>query len=312
MNIWVPKTKILEPEFEIPGGRVAGRFRIVGRLDDGRERVIQDWRPNLITNAGLERWGTGQILLYCSVGGSSIPPTVLDTSLGLFFKQHNSVNGTTASCQTSPPYYGFWRQNFVFNPPGSNLAVAEVGVGWGTNGTNLWSRSLTQDSEGFPLVLSWLANETLTITYEARMYPWLDDVPHETIIGGVTHTGIIRPAYIAAASYQYFYNAAHVIGNARSQPSNAYSGDIGALTAGPSGTPATLAITTSTYSAGSLKAVGTGVAGPTVANFAGGVKSVLFSPSTVSWQANFTPTIAKLSTHTLTFNVSSGVWGRKA
>jgi hypothetical protein len=54
------------------------------------------------------------------------------------------------------------------------------------------------------------------------------------------------------------------------------------------------------------------VAGPTVANFAGGVKSIAFNPSTVSWQANFTPTIAKLSTHTLTFNVSSGVWGRKA
>lgn len=317
MNIWVPRTKIIEPEIVLPGCHVAGRFRITGRLDDGRERVLQDWTPNLITNGGLERWGTGAILTNCSVGGSSTPPTEFDSALGAFLRQHSSINSEIGSCQTTPPYFSWRRKNFVFNPPGANLAIAEIGVGWGTNGTNLWSRSLTKDSGGNPLVLSWLSNETLTVTYEARSYPWLDDVPHSTVISGVTYTGIVRPAFIATSSVYRFWDGAQWA--AYDSPAGGigltvYTGGIGAITGAPSGSNASSNVYNTgnaAYVAGSLQATGNGGFLPSQANLAGGIGSLMVRPSTVPWQVSFTPTIAKLNTHTLNFNVTSGVWGRK-
>lgn len=312
MNIWVPRTKILEPEILLPGARVSGRFRIIGRLDDGRERVLQDWTSNLITNGGLERWGTGSPIVNCSVGGGSTPPSVLDSALVSFLRQHNTVAGHVAGADTAPPYYGWWRGDFIFNPPGSNLALAEIGIGWGTNGTNLWSRTLTKDGSGNPLVLSWLANETLTISYEARKYPWLVDVPHTTVIAGVTYDGIIRPSLLGNAGWAAFHNRAQTTASDNSLgQSYLFSGTIGALTGSPSGSLAAVTSTNNAYSAGSLQATGSATAGPTVANFAGGVGALRVPSLPCGYQVSFTPTIAKLSTHTLTFNVSSGVWGRK-
>jgi hypothetical protein len=237
---------------------------------------------------------------------------VLDSALGSFLRQQNSTSGHTAGAQTTDPYYGWWRGNFIFNPPGSNLAIAEIGVGWGTNGTNLWSRSLTKDSGGNPLVLNWLANETLTISYEAQKYPWLSDVPHTTVISGVTYTGIIRPSYLGNSLWAAFHNKAQTAVNDSSLGGvRVYSGDIGALTSVPSGSSTGTTSTNNAYSAGSLQATGSGVAGPTTGNFAGGVGSLLVPSLPCAYQVSFTPYIAKLSTHTLTFNVTSGKWGRK-
>jgi hypothetical protein len=250
------------------------------------------------------------------VGGSSTPPTEFDSALGSFLRQQNSINSETSSCQTTPPYFSWQRKNFVFNPPGANLAIAEIGVGWGTNGTNLWSRALTKDSGGNPLVLSWLSNETLTVTYEARNYPWLVDVPHSTVISGVTYTGIIRPAQIASSTHFTFRNNAQF---AALNPMSfgglrVYTGGIGAITGTPSGSDATSDTSNTVndaYSAGSLQATGFGRFLPSQANLAGGIGALRVLSSTVPWQVGFTPTIAKLNTHTLTFNVTSGVWGRK-
>lgn len=312
MNIWVPRTKLIEPEFVIPGAQVAGRFRITGQLDDGRQRVLQDWTPNLITDGGLERWGTEPPIVNCAVGGGSTPPTPLDSALVSFLRQQSSGGGGGGQYTFSvvSPYYAGRLWNFVFNPPGSNLAVAEIGVGWGTNGTNLWSRSLTKDIGGNPLVLNWLANETLTITYEARRYPWEADVPHTTDISGVTYTGVLRPSLLGNLSNAFINGGQHALTPGRD--AGVHSGDIGLATATPGGLWAGMAHTYNAYVAGSLQATGIATIGPAGGNFAGGIKSAWFASSLGWWQVNFTPTIAKLNTHTLTFNVTSGKWGRKA
>lgn len=311
MNIWVPKTESLENSdaLLVPKHGVGGLFRITGRLPDGRQRVLAEWQKNLITDGGLNRWGTGAPIVNCSLGIGTTPPTVLDTNLVAFRRQQNSIINQTTGVITSSPYYQFLRWDFVFNPPGEELSIAEVGVGWGAGGASLWSRSLIKDVNGAPLILQWLPDETLTVTYEARLYPWLADVPHTTVISGVTYTGILRPSWLGGAGYNTFNNSALTIADVNS--SNAYSGTIGVNTAGPSGTAATGVSTADAYLNEVLKGTGKVVWGPTSANFAGGVAAVVLMPRTQSGQVSFVPPIAKLNTHTLTINFDTGVWGRQ-
>jgi len=313
MNIWVPKIKILENTREalvVPGGGVAGFFEITGQLPDGRRRVLAQRQKNLITDGGLNRWGTGAVLTNCSLGSGTTPPTVLDTNLVSFVAQQNSVT-TTTGAETSSPYYGWSRKSYVFNPPGADKNISEIGVGWGTGGVNLWSRSLIKDVAGDPTTITWRADETLTVTYEARMYPWEDDNPHSTVISGVTYDGIIRPAYLGGAAQNYFYDSAHLATGKGPYASTLYSGTIGAATGIPSGTTASPTRTNSAYSSGSLVANGVLTAGPTIANFAGGIGAFWVACTTAMWQCSLVPTLAKLNTHTLTLNVNSGVWGRQ-
>ena len=49
--------------------------------DTGEKRIAADWFPNLITDAGLNRMGSGQFLTTCMVGSGQTTPQFTDTSL---------------------------------------------------------------------------------------------------------------------------------------------------------------------------------------------------------------------------------------
>lgn len=326
-HFWIPKIQLLENSREIvtPSAGTSGHFSIIGTLPDGRSRVIADWQPNLITDAGLERWGTGAPVANCSVGSGNTPPTVNDTGLVEFIAQQSSVPSVTEGAQASAPYYGWARWTFRFNPPGANHNLSEVGFGWGANGSNLWSRALIKNNEGVPVTVTWLGSETLDVVYEARKYPWLGDVPYETTISGQTYSGVIRcsrvtytgPANSYLGGWEFERTYAQSLGLYNSSPSysfvTVYNGTIGAITSSPSGSSGynTYALATfDPYAAHSRKRTGKAVFSASTANLSGGITAIQHRNSVGTYQMSVSPAIPKVADFTLTLNLESPTWGR--
>lgn len=318
MNIWVPKTKIIENRREaiiVPGCRVGGSYKIEGRKPDGRTRLISDWFPNIVTNIGLERWGTAQPVVQCSVGSGTVAPNAGDIALQTWVADATTNSSVIYAKNTASPYYGYGQATFTFAPPGSNKSVAEVGVGWGAGGTNLFSRARVKDSAGADTVVTWLADETLYVYYEARSYPYTSDGSYSgvAITGASTHSGTIRLMNASNPDIGIFHNAAHTMtargGVPGSVSVSAYSGTIGIITAEPSGTKvARTSSTEAAYSPGSLLRYGEAVWGPNDANFT--IQAFGLSPSTHPYQMSISPTIVKQSGWTLALNFQSGSWAR--
>jgi hypothetical protein len=315
MNIWIPKTHILEPrdELNVTSSKVAGRFFIEGVLPDGRRRVVADWQKNLVTDAGLNRFGTVAPISYCSVGAGNTTPTVLDTAL-VNYVAHTTASMTSFGAQTSVPWYGYAVFTCTFSPPGGNKNISEIGLGWSTGGTNLWSRALIKDAGGSPTTITWLAAETLIVTYECRNYPFLDDIHFSTNISGIDYTGVMRCSAVSNGSYWKFFNSFYRMNITPAVVTTApyaYSSTISAITTWPSGTSAAGSWSDlPSYVNNSLKRTGTGVWGPTLANYAGGIQSVAIFPSNGAYQMSFSPAIMKTSSDTLALTFSSLVWGR--
>jgi hypothetical protein len=317
MNIWVPKTKILEPRHELllPGNRVSGRFRIEGRLDDGRRRVIAEWQPNLILDAGLERWGTDYILSHCCVGSDNTAPVVGDSAL-LSHVASTDIVITSMVAAGAEPYYGYLVFTATFSPPGADHNLSEIGCGWASGGGSLFSRALIKDSGGSPTTITWLAAETLIVTWEMRNYPWLTDAEVSTTISGDDYDLILRPAYVTSGVH-WTFNPGQIRIDSYAHPSyggydaSAHEGALGDITLPPAGTYVTGAWTsTPAYSAGTRKRTGTLAWDPTQANFAGGIPAVQISTGAGAYQIGFDPPIPKTDVDTLTLNLSTPVWGR--
>lgn len=319
-HFWIPKIQLLENSREIvtPSAGTSGHFSIIGTLPDGRSRVIADWQPNLITDAGLERWGTGAPVANCSVGSGNTPPTVNDTGLVAFIAQQSSVSSKTQGAQASAPYYGWARWTFRFNPPGANHNLSEVGFGWGANGSNLWSRALIKNNDGVPVTVTWLGSETLDVVYEARKYPWLGDVPYETTISGQTYSGVIRCSRVTDGGYAYTGSWSFECDFAQSLGYNpnlsfvkVYNGTIGAITSFPSGSSNSNTLTTfDPYAAHSRKRTGKAVFSASTANLSGGVTAILHENSVGTYQMSVSPAIPKVADFTLTLNLETPTWGR--
>jgi hypothetical protein len=319
MHIWVPKIKIAETRdpLIVPQNRVKGLFRIRGVFPDGRERVIADWTPNLITDGGLDRWGTGAVVNYCYVGTGNTEPTVFDTGL-VSPVAYAGVTSETTGAQASAPYYAWTRLTHTFAtslnpaPPGSGTNLAEIGFGWLASAapTSLWSRALIKDILGDPTTITWLKEETLVVDYEVRKYPPLVDVVGESVISGVTYGVTMRAGYVTHSGYWQvgIRDALSFVGGA---PIQTYAGDIGPITYLPDALIAAVSSTTSnTYVSGSYKFTGTATCGPTNSNHVNGIVS-LFHPSSVgSFQMQFDPPIPKVVDYTLVLNMETGVWGR--
>ena len=107
-KIWIPKCKIIEPReaLKIPVG-ICGRFKIEAIRPDGRRRLLADWFPNLITDAGLNLIGTSSAWLAAvRVGTGSTTPNVSDTSMQSLVAGTTTLQAFTSSAASVPPYAG--------------------------------------------------------------------------------------------------------------------------------------------------------------------------------------------------------------
>lgn len=293
--------------------RLGGFFKLEALRLDGTKRPLTGWFPNLITDVGLNRIGTGSYMNSCHVGTNNTAPSVANTALAGYRAGTSSVVGGSESAQTVAPYYGWKRRTYRFDIGTASGNLSEVGIATAAaNGgsTILFSRALILDEFGVPTTVTVLADEILDVTYELRLYPPLTDVTQTvSITGSASHNVITRAAAVTGGTWYYF------IGNGMSfdpyggSQMTARSGDIGTIggwpsgTAGYSGSPWTNA-----YINNSLYRTGGANFGLTQANF-GGIRSISWYSSLGSYQTQFDPVINKTATKTLnvTFRVD---WAR--
>lgn len=319
MNIWVPRTKIIEntrEEIRGPCARVGGAYKLVGRLDDGRTRVISDWFPNIVTNLGLDRWGTAQPVVQCSVGSGTTTPAATDIALVTWVADATTNSSVVYAKKITSPYYGYGTATFTFAPPGTNKTIAEVGVGWGSGGTNLFSRARVKASGGADTTVTWLAAETLYVYYEARMYPYEADTAYSGVVitGASTHSGTTRLMRATDPEAGKFWNNYQSMTAPNGVPGSvsvsAYSGVIGTITATePAGTkaPRTSSVENA-YVAGTYYRAGSAIWGPNDANMT--IQSFALTPTLHPYQMSISPSIVKSAGWTLTLNFQAPQWAR--
>lgn len=317
-HLWIPKIKIAESRGIVTEHplrpRVEGRFSIVGSLPDGRTRHLASF-SNLLLTAGLNRLPSNGVADYCVVGSGSTTPAVTDTALVSFLRASALYSSATDGFVTTSPRYQYARSVYVFAAPGSNLNLNEIGIGWLTNGSGLWSRSLIKDGGGNPITLSWLSAETLTVTYELRLYVPESDVAYEETIGGTTYTGTLR------ASNAIDINWAPGIGNPKFSDKSRltlsgaslllYTGAssaIDVLTGQPSGSSvAGGSEVNNAYVSNSFALTGSRTFGPSVV---GTGKAWKWTTPLGTFQKSInSPYLSKALNYTLVVNVSTPVWG---
>jgi hypothetical protein len=300
---------------EIFAGTVKGRYKIEAVKADGSKRMVADWFDNLITNEGLNHLGTGGVYTYCMVGSGNTPPVNANTTLQASVSATNAVIAETQGAQSSAPYFGWHRKTFRFPIGAAAGNLSEIGVGW--NATNVFSRALIVDTDNNPTTITVLSDEALDVTYEFRIYPPTADQVNTINISGVTYDVTTRAALVATSSHWY---PAQLASTGYSSPDyrfRPYTGTIGAITEGPSGTTVNDdqngEVTYDAYSNNSLTRTGKAEFGLTDGNLSGGIGSILAfvwsNGAAGSYQMSFSPKIPKDMFKILSLNFSFS-WAR--
>lgn len=294
---------------------LAGKFKLVAvNAETGEQRVLADWFDNLILNAGLNRLGTGGVIGFCHVGSGSTAPAVTDTSLQSVVATTSNSTSDVRNVQQTAPYYGYHRRNFRFGMGAAAGNLSEVGVGWASTSSALFSRALIKDTNGDPTTITVLSNEYLDVTYELRIYPPTSDSSFTTVVAGVTHNCVLRACGVTG-----YYNwvpfiaesGAAFISGSGSPAAYAYEGTISTIDAQPSGTNSGCdSATTNAYSNNSYTATGTVNFSLEQANFTNKINALEFRSRMGTYQVSFNPAINKDNTKTLALNLSV-TWARK-
>lgn len=291
------------------GGSVSGHFKMEAVRPDGSRRFLAEF-DNLITDIGLERWGTGAVAGWCRVGSGSSEPNVSNTALDIPVAATNTTISASNGAQSTAPYFGWITTTYRFAVGAAAGNISEVGIGWASTGSTLWSRALVLDGEGEPTTITVLSDEVLDVTYTLRLYPPLTDTTFALTMSGVEYTVTARAAQVTAwQAWSPFPNS--VIGQNPYYYPAVYAGAIGAITGSPSGTAGSSALLGSpqAYSAASHQR--------NILHFwdllygnIGDVTSVVLTSSLGVYQFQFSPTFNKIGTKqlSLTLRVS---WARR-
>lgn len=313
-HLWIPKAKIIEPKRAIDTAtRLQGFFKLEAVRPDGRRRLLADWFPNLITDAGLDIIGTsGAWLSYCRVGTGNTTPNVADTALAGHLAATNNSIINSGTAQSIEPYYGARTKTFRFAEGAAAGNLQEVGIGTAATGSTLFSRALILDSGGSPTTVTVLSDESLDVTYQLRLYPPLSDVVDTINISGTDYDFTKRAALVTTAS-AWYCGISGDFGGGFPGGVVVYSGTMGAITGSPSGTTSNGSTTNASYGATNLYRDFSTVWGLTAANF-GGIQSALatMGPASSAFgavQVEFDPVIPKTSSQILTL-VFRHSWAR--
>jgi hypothetical protein len=172
----------------------------------GTRRVCANWFENIVTDIGLDLYGTGTGGLdYGHVGTGNTPESATDTALVAFVAGVEDASKTPAA-QGTPPYFGHQTVKYRFPPNfgGGNININEVAVSTTVTTGNCTSRSLTKNSGGSPVSVPVLATEYLDLYYKRRNYPAHiveatgapDDLTGSIDISGTSYGYTLRPAMV--------------------------------------------------------------------------------------------------------------------
>lgn len=284
-------------------------------LDGATRRVMREsgWSPNLVTDIGLDRIGSGNTIGgFCRIGTGTTTPANSDTQLVAQSASTSSIVVPTSRVNAgSPTYHSTATCTFEFSLGSVVGNMAEIGIGWASTGATLFSRARILDGGGTPTTITVLVTEILQVTARLALYPTLTDATGSVVIGGVSYN------YTARTSQANSVHAIDTNGPMLSSISApiAYTGAIGTVTGLPSGTSGVLtAGSFSSYTNGNYFRDYSLSAGIGVGNLSGGIKSIVSNVGNGSGdvfrtQIEFDTAIPKDNTKTflLTLRVS---WAR--
>lgn len=281
----------------------------------GSRELCSDWFDNLIVDQGVNELGTRTIVDcvdFCQVGSGNTPASVTDTSLSSIIASTSNTISADQTFQTSvEPYYIAFQVVIRFAQGVAEGIIAEVGMGWGSSGSTLFSRALIEDDSGNPTTITVLSDEFLDVTYELRIYPDTTDSAGTVSIGGVMYDYTARASEIDNSSY-WIFNAHGT--QANSSLSRVYSGSIGDVLLSPSGSSiqATSGLS-GTYSNNSMQGDCTYTWSLNDGNV-GGVRSARLKIGWSTWQIEFSAqsdesAIPKDNTKTLDLTIAHS-WSR--
>lgn len=274
-----------------------GHFKIFKFREGEEPRLITEF-DNLITNGGLERYASGPVRTYVHVGTGTAAEAVTDTALQAFKASSGSDGGfgySTSSNTTTPPYWGAYTINRVFNPGEATGNITEVGASWTSATGSLYSRALIRDLGGTPVAIPVLADEYLIVQYTTRVYCPVDDVVSIINVDGVDRTVTVRARNFPGGNWNDMNGSANA-----AWTGSASDGVLGAFTGTPTGTVTPANETTSSYSANSHYLDYTLTLPLANGNFAGGIGTLSFQTNAGDYQVGISPKIIKTADDVLT------------
>ncbi len=289
-----------------------GEYRFIIKSPAGVILRETDWVPNLITNGGLDRIGTGSVFgSYCRIGTGNTAAANTDTQLVAQSASASSVVTTTAANAGAPNYETATTTTYEFALGAVVGNMAEVGVGWATTGATLFSRALIVNSGGTPTTITVLVSEILQVVYRFTVFPNLVDSTGSVMISGTTYSFTARASY--AASQLSCSPTGALLAQVLS--ATGYNGAIGAVTGAPAGTQtgltggSLLAYTNGTYYRDYT--ISASLAG---GNLSGGITAILVnmgsSGSVFITQIGFATAIPKDNTKVLNMTLRQP-WSRR-
>ena len=292
---------------------VVGKYKLVVHKGNPEEPTqVVDWFDNLITNQGLDSLGNragGSRFYYCKVGSGSTTPAVTDVGL-VNVLGSKAGSTTTHGFTTTAPFYSWRRVEYVFTPGQATGNVSELSVGWDTTNASAFSRALVTEN-GSPITITVLPDDYLTVYYEFRLYPNLDDVTGTVTIGGTTHSFTGRASDVGTSQWGGFWAGYDPVGILSGVVCR--DGGIGTLFSSPLYTQTTTTSSQSTsyaaYVPGTYYRDVTFTLSVGQGNLTNFIKSLYLDTSEGAFQYEFTPNIQKTINNslTLTFRFS---WGR--
>ena len=311
---------------------VAGYFQIETAKADhngaeipGTRRVRMPWRKNLITDAGLDRFGTtDNYIAGCQVGSGNAAPVVTDTALQSLVATTTTQNGDPVrSAASAAPYYAQIQHRFRFAAGAAAGVLAEVGITM-NGSSDLYSRSLIKDEGGDPVTIEVLSDEILDVVYRHRWYPPASDATGTVTVAGVSRSYVVRGCTVSTlvgaggtGGYGTGWGAGTSLGYTRfgmgtQRGIAAFDGTLGAVTSSPGGTAFSqinTGITADAYSPGSFTRTYSITYTDTQANFGGGISALRYAIGPACFQMSLSPPVAKTSSQSFTMQVRIS-WGR--
>lgn len=286
-----------------------GYYKIEAVKPDGSRRILADWFPNLILDSGLNRMGSNSnYLTNCQVGSGSSAPATTQTALVSLTASTSTILADNPSNSGSDPYFARRTITYRFGQGVAAGVLSEVGVGWAATGS-LFSRALILDSLGTPTTITVLADESLDVTYELRMYAWVSLGSGSINLNGVDHTFTTKSALAAQ------WNLSFPFDNAGYTESRCF-GFTGTVSSTIDGSPSGVLLgeaqcIAADYTPGSFSRTLNITAGLANWNNASGIGAIQVLAGWSRFQIGFSPSIMKTSTQILTLQVRHS-WGRKA
>lgn len=311
----IPGRRFVDIGLETRAVGMAGRYKLVKHV---RGIVLQEtpWFDNIILDQGLNRWGTGAVIVGAAIGTGTSTPLATDTGLQTqtLFTSTSGTGDNTLTIGTAPNYNN--TRTHVYRTPlgGLNGNYSEVGVGW-ASGPNMFSRALILDGGGAPTTISVLSTEQLDIYYQLSVYPPIVDWTGNVTIAGVSYAVTGRAAGVSSQSYWAVNTSSGIFQAGGFGYGGVYNGSIGVITGTPGGSGAASAgVTNDPYSNNSLLRTATQNAGLTDWNIGGITASLvqwINNNPLAAFQYGFSPAIPKDGTKTISMSYSIS-WARRS